>query len=120
MSASHPGAPGRVQYSINVRTEVALIGVVLALASLALGVQDEPPDDARIRGLIEQLGADFLEEREPARKALEKAGKTAEPRLIDSLSHADHRVRRSCLDLLILLKSTSALKRATDLFTGDD
>ena len=97
-----------------------MIGVILALGCVALGPQQEKFDDSRIRALIEQLGADFLEEREPARKALEQAGKAAEPRLVEALSHADHRVRRSCLELLYLLKSTSALKRATELFSGDE
>jgi HEAT repeat protein len=91
-----------------------------ALLFLALGVQEEAPDDAKIRALIEQLGADFLEEREPARKALEKAGKAAEARLIDGLGHADHRVRRGCLELLAPLKTTAALKRSGELFTQDD
>src|SRR5579862_6266203 len=90
------------------------------LLSLALGVQDDAPDDAKIRSLIEQLGADFLEEREPARKALEKAGRAAEHRLVDGLSNPDHRIRRACLELLTPLKSTSALRRANDLFVQDD
>src|SRR5215470_2150646 len=94
---------------------------LLAAALLfGLGVQDETLDDAKIRSLIEQLGADFLEEREPARKELEKAGKAAEARLVDGLSHSDHRVRRGCLELLTPLKSAAALKRASDLFQQDD
>ncbi len=96
------------------------MSVAAVVLFLALGVQDEPLDDGKIRQLIEQLGADFLEEREPARKALEKAGKAAEPRLIDGLSHADHRVRRACLEILSPLKSSAALKRSTDLFNQDD
>jgi HEAT repeat protein len=99
---------------------VALIGVILALGSFALSAPQDTADDAKIRTLIELLGADFLEEREPARKALEKAGKAAEPRLVESLSHPDHRVRRTCLELLLLLKSTSALKRAAELFINDE
>jgi HEAT repeat protein len=97
-----------------------LTGLAAVLACLAFSPQDEALDDKKLRALIEQLGADFLEERDPARKALEKAGKSAEPRLIDALGHADHRVRRSCLELLTLLKSTAALKRATDLFNVDE
>src|SRR5258706_2571107 len=96
------------------------MGLMAVLVCLALSPQDGKLDDSRIRAYIEQLGADFLEEREPARKALEKAGKAAEPRLIDGLSNPDHRVRRACLDLLTPLKSTSALRRANDLFTLDD
>ncbi|MBV8878594.1 MAG: HEAT repeat domain-containing protein, partial [Planctomycetaceae bacterium] len=87
---------------------------------LALGLQQEVPGDSRIRTLIEQLGADFLEEREPARKELEKAGKSAEARLVEGLSHPDHRVRRACLELLTPLKSTSALRRGSDLFAQDE
>src|SRR5579864_1944035 len=90
------------------------------LLGLWFGVQDDPLDDAKIRGLIDQLGADFLEEREPARKALEKAGKAAEPRLVDGLSSPDHRVRRGCLELLTPLNSTLALRRAADLFLQDE
>ena len=91
-----------------------------AVLGLALGLQEPAPDDATIRSLIDQLGADFLEEREPARKALERAGKAAEPRLVDGLSNPDHRVRRSCLELLMALKSPLALRRAADLFVQDD
>ena len=90
------------------------------LTCLAFSLQDQAVDDAKLKLLIELLGADFLEEREPARKELEKAGKSAEPRLIEALGHADHRVRRSCLELLTLLKSTTALKRATELFNIDE
>ena len=59
-----------------------MTGLVAVLACLAFSAQDEALDDAKLKTLIEQLGADFLEEREPARKALEKAGKSAEPLLI--------------------------------------
>ncbi|MBI3856774.1 MAG: HEAT repeat domain-containing protein [Planctomycetes bacterium] len=96
------------------------MGLLAALACLAFAPQEEKLDDSKIKSLIELLGADFLEEREPARKSLEQAGKTAEPRLVEALSHADHRVRRSCLELLTLLKSTAALKRSSELFTLDD
>src|SRR5688572_13787876 len=107
------GSSGDVKYSSHVPTEVALTGLIAVLACFAFCPQAEGLDDAKLRMLIELLGADFLEEREPARKALEKAGKTAEPRLVEALSHADHRVRRSCLELLTLLKSTAAMKRAS-------
>ncbi len=93
---------------------------VIACLLVLLTGQEDSPDDARIRSLIEQLGADFLEEREPARKALVQAGKAAETRLVEGLSHADHRVRRGCLELLTPLRTPTALKRAGDLFTLDD
>lgn len=97
-----------------------MIGLAIALLSLAGPLQEDPPDDAKVRALIELLAADFLEEREPARKALEKAGKAAERQLIEALSHPDYRVRRTCLDLLMPLRPPSALKRASDLFALDD
>lgn len=95
-------------------------GLLAVLACLAPVAQEETLDEAQMRALIEQLGADFLEEREPARKRLEQARKSAEPLLVESLGHGDHRVRRTCLELLTILKSTAALKRASDLFQGDD
>jgi HEAT repeat protein len=99
---------------------VAVIGLVLALLLAAASPQGDAPDESKIRALIDQLGADFLEEREPARKALELAGKAAEPLLIQALSNPDHRVRRSCLELLLILKPVPALKRASELFGSDD
>ena len=42
------------------------MGLTAAVLCLALSLQAQTPDDARIRQLIDQLGADFLEEREPA------------------------------------------------------
>ena len=89
----------------------------LAALCLALAPQD---DDAKARKLIDQLGADFLEEREVARKELEKLGKAAEPRLIEALRSPDHRVRKVCLDLLVVAKSSKALARGTELFAGDE
>jgi HEAT repeat protein len=77
-------------------------------------------DDAAVRRLVEQLGADFLEEREAARKALEKAGKAAEGRLIEALGSSDHRVRKIGLELLTVLKSSKALERGAALFKGDE
>ncbi len=95
----------------------------LAVALLALAPaqpQEEKPDDAVVRRLVEQLGADFLEEREGARKALEKAGKHAEARLVEALGSPDHRVRKACLDLLTTLKAAKALERGAALFKGDE
>jgi HEAT repeat protein len=96
------------------------MGLMAALVCLALAPQEEKADDAKIRQLIEQLGADFLEEREPARLALEKVGKAAELQLVEALGSTDYRVRRACLELLTALKSTAARGRAVDLFSKDD
>ncbi len=90
----------------------------LALLCLALpALQD---DDAKVRKLIDQLGADFLEDREQARKELEKLGPAAEPRLIEALRSPDHRIRKVCLDLLVLTKSSKALARGTEIFKADE
>lgn len=93
--------------------------LVAALWSLlVLPIQD--PDDAGIRKLVDQLGADFLEEREAARKGLEKVGSKAEARLVEGLASADHRIRRNCLELLAAFKSVKALDRAAELFRSDE
>ena len=94
--------------------------VLLALLCLAAPARGGQDDDAKARKLIEQLGADFLEEREQARKDLEILGKAAEPRLIEALRSADHRVRKTCVELLTLVKSSKALARGTELFKGDE
>ncbi len=91
----------------------------LAFLGLALAAPWQE-DDGKARRLIEQLGADFLEEREQARKELEKLGKAAEARLVDALRSPDHRVRKVCLELLAVLKSSKALARGAELFKGDE
>src|SRR5262245_57508895 len=93
---------------------------LLALLCLSLGSPGGQDDDAKARKLIDQLGADFLEEREQARRDLEKLGKAAEARLIEALRSSDHRIRKVCLDLLVAVKSSKARDRATQLFTGDE
>jgi len=82
--------------------------------------QEEKLDDAAVRKLIDQLGADFLEERETARKALEKSGKQAEARLVEALGVSDHRVRKNCLELLTAFKSSRARDRAAELLRVDE
>jgi HEAT repeat protein len=91
----------------------------IALLSL-LGIQDPAQDQTRLRKLIEELGADFLEERESARRGLEKAGAQAEALLIEGLGHPDYRVRRNCLELLTTQKSQKALARSAQLFQSDE
>ncbi|HYE99063.1 MAG TPA: HEAT repeat domain-containing protein, partial [Planctomycetota bacterium] len=86
----------------------------------AVLLSGQAADEERLKRLVEQLGADFLEEREEARKQLEAAGGGAEKALVRALDHADHRVRRTCLELLAPLKSTAALPRASDLFKRDE
>jgi HEAT repeat protein len=87
---------------------------------LPVPAQEEKVDDAAVKRLIDQLGADFLEERETARKALEKVGKQAEARLVEALAAPDHRVRKNSLELLTAFKSARARDRAAELFRGDE
>jgi HEAT repeat protein len=96
------------------------MGSLATLVLLLLVLQDATPDDAKIRNLIGQLGSDFLEDRQAARKSLEKEGRKSEGMLVQALEASDHRVRRECLDLLITLKSTAALSRAASLFQTDE
>lgn len=93
-----------------------MLGLIALLGFLT--IQD--PDDAALRKLVEQLGADFLEERESARKGLEKHGAKAEARLVEGLSSPDHRIRRNCIELLTAFKSPKAVDRAADLFRTDE
>jgi HEAT repeat protein len=91
-----------------------------SLVAAAVPSTPQEPDDAALRKLVEQLGADFLEERDTARRTLEKAGRKAEDRLIDGLSSPDHRIRRNCLELLTAFKSSKALARTAELFRVDE
>lgn len=93
--------------------------ILAAWLLLVLPVQ-EKIDEAQIRKAIEQLGADFLDERESARKVLEKAGKPAEPALMKALGSGDYRVRKACVELLTALGSTASLARIADIFRQDE
>ncbi len=93
---------------------------LLAMAPLLFGLQEGPPDEARIRVLIDRLGDDFLDEREAARRELEKAGEAAGPALIAALDRRDFRVRRACVDLLARLKDPAALDRVGAVFRTDE
>ena len=96
---------------------------VAALLLLAVGgaaAQEPAAEDERIRTLIRGLAADFLEDREKAREALEKAGASAEPFLLEALKSPDYRVRKASLDLLARLKSEKARELAAVLFTADE
>ncbi len=88
--------------------------IEIALAALLL-VQ-EPPSDEKIKQLIDQLGADYEDERVAARKELEKVGAPAEPHLVDALTKEDYRIRKGCLELLTILKSQKAVERASGIF----
>src|SRR5688572_21746674 len=82
---------------------------------LILGIFQEP-SDAEIRGWVEKLGAMYEAERVEARKQLASAGPAAEKRLVEGLSHADHRVRRGALELLALIPAPSGVDAASALF----
>ncbi len=86
----------------------------IATALLVFLAQD--PDDEQIKRWIRQLGADYLEEREEAKKKLSALGKKAEDPLIAALSNTDYRVRRACLELLVGMQSTKAVKPVAEIF----
>lgn len=83
---------------------------------LLLALQDAD----EIQKWIEKLGADYLEEREEARRKLAEAGKKAEDPLIGALEHTDYRVRRAALELLVAMKSTKAVKQIAEIFRNLD
>ncbi len=86
------------------------------LLALVCSVQSE----ADLARFIEQLGSDFLEDREAGRRELDKAGPKAEALLLRALSSPDHRVRRSSLQVLAGFRSAKARVRAAELFAGDE
>src|SRR5690242_7433328 len=85
------------------------------VASLSAATQD-PPSDEKIRGWIEQLAAPYESDRLEARKSLEAAGERAEKPLVEALDHADHRVRKGCLELLTGIGTASGVPKACDIF----
>ncbi len=93
----------------------------LAVVSLTFLVsQDGNPDEARFGKLISLLGADFLEEREKARKALEEAGPPAGPALVAALGRPDFRIRKACVELLTAFKDEGAVGRVGEVFRTDE
>ena len=94
--------------------------LALALAILGSGFRQDPPSDEKVRALVERLGAMYETERAEARKALEAVGARALKHLLAGLEHADHRVRRGCLDLLAIVDSPSGVDRACALFRSKD
>lgn len=86
------------------------------LALLPLLLLPVPQERGDFEAWVDQLGADYQEEREEAGKNLEKAGKAAEPFLIEGVGHGDFRVRGSCITILSRLKSLSALDPVTAVF----
>jgi len=91
--------------------------IELAFA-LCLALQD--PDEEKIEQLIDQLAADYEDERVAARKELEKIGAAAESLLVRALKREDHRIKQGCLELLTAIKSTKAVERAAELFRGNE
>ena len=87
-----------------------------ALLVLAAFAQDPAPSDEKLRSWVEQLAGLYEAERVEARKNLASAGQAAEKRLVGGLEHADHRVRRGCLELLALIDAPSGVERACSIF----
>jgi len=92
------------------------LGIAGALVAGLLAAVQDPPSDEKIKGWIEQLAAPYESDRLEARKALEAAGEKAEKLLVDALDHADHRVRKGCLELLTGIGAASGVSKACDIF----
>ena len=86
------------------------------LVLLPLLLLPVPQERGDFEAWVDQLGADYQEEREEAGKNLEKAGKAAEPFLIEGVGHGDFRVRGSCITILSRLNSLAALDPVTAVF----
>ncbi len=93
---------------------------MIALALTALLVLQEPPSDERIKTLIDQLAADYEDERVAARKELDGCAQKAEPHLVEGLKKADHRIKKGCLELLAVIKSQLAVDASSGLFRNEE
>jgi len=82
---------------------------------LAVGLIQDPTDE-EIRKWIQGLGAEYLEEREEARKKLAALGTKAEDPLIEALTDSEYRIRRGAIELLVGMKSTKAVKIVSEIF----
>ncbi|MBI2933146.1 MAG: HEAT repeat domain-containing protein [Planctomycetes bacterium] len=96
-----------------------MIKLAFAVAAILPFPAQDPPTDERIAHLIEQLAADYEEERLAARKELEGIGEAAEPHLIAGLEGNHYRIRKSCLELLTVLRSPKAVDPAVGLLRSD-
>jgi HEAT repeat protein len=98
---------------------VLALGAVLAwLAALPLRAQEALSQDSstsRIRSLVEQLGARYLDERQQAAEALARIGAPAEPAILEALGHGDFRVRRAACELLARIGGAAAAPRLLPL-----
>jgi HEAT repeat protein len=77
-------------------------------------------DADRIPRWVEQLGADFLEDRRAAAASLKAAGPAAHDALLGALGSADFRVRRAALELLAPHALPRIRGRAAELFRADE
>ncbi|HKS16770.1 MAG TPA: HEAT repeat domain-containing protein, partial [Planctomycetota bacterium] len=73
-----------------------------------------------IKAWVDQLGGLYETDRQAARKSLVAAGAAAEKRLVGGLSHADHRVRKGCLELLTMVDAPSGVERACAIFRSKE
>jgi HEAT repeat protein len=96
--------------------KLSMKSAVLAILLAGAVFPQDPPSDAKIRDWVEQLGGLYESERQEARKQLVAAGEAAEKRLVEGLGHADHRVRKGCLELLTIIDAPSGVDRASAIF----
>ncbi len=73
-------------------------------------------DPEELAEWVDQLGADYQEERQEAYQNLKESGKPAEAHLIRGVRHEDYRVRGSCITLLTVIKSQGALDPISAVF----
>lgn len=90
------------------------MAIILWVGTVLLPPQEPPTADAA--RWVEQLGAEFQEERTEAFEALDQAGPEANPPLLAGLESPDFRVRRGCLELLTKRKCTDGLVAAALLY----
>lgn len=96
--------------------KLSMTSTALAILLFGAGSSQDPPSDEKIRGWVEQLGGLYESERQEARRQLMAAAEAAEKRLVEGLGHADHRVRKGCLELLTIIDAPSGVDRASSTF----
>jgi hypothetical protein len=100
-----------------------LLLLLLPVAAPPLRAGEAAPPAAspeQIQSLVQQLGARYLDERQKAAEALERAGAAAGPALIRALDDEDVRVRRAACNLLGRLQSAAAIPRLMELLPDPD
>ncbi len=100
------------------RTRTLLTALLLGFALARLAVSDapaaEPADAAKIKQLVEQLGADSYAERQSAFEALGKIGPPALGELRQAAKSSDAEVRKRAGELLVRIERLAESKQILD------